>query len=268
MERRTLIVVLLVVLLSLGVGTPSVLAAADDLKLVINGAEVTSDPPPFIEANRTFVPLRLISEKMGSTVYWEPKQQTITIWNECNKVVLQINNRVMTVNDQATEMDVAPTIKDSRTFIPIRYVSQALGTTPIWDNFSRTITILKTTTASPTSQDYLYVYNNGVNAAKQLQELAVEWEAAVKALNLEQSSALRQDILDRINSFKWYEIDYPSARYGKLKPSAADYHVFVDTLKNYLTNQDPNKQVTPDWAEFERIKGLHAKAANQYALVK
>ena len=267
MKKRVLVVALVVALLTFGLGAPGVMAA-DDLKLIINGTEVTCDPAPFIEANRTFVPLRLISEKLGSTVYWEPKEQKIVVWNECNKLVLQINNQTMTVNDEATQMDVAPMIRDSRTFIPIRYVSQALGATPIWDAFSRSISIQETATSSPAPQDYVYVFSNGVSAAIEIQALAVEWEAAVKAQNIDQGAVLSQEILDRIDHFKWYEIDYPAARYVKLKPSAAEYHKYMDTLKNFLTHQDPAKKAMPDWYEFDRIKALHSQAANQYALVK
>ncbi|MEW6276659.1 MAG: copper amine oxidase N-terminal domain-containing protein [Bacillota bacterium] len=46
------------------------------------------------------------------------------------KVVFTINDTKYTVNGVDQTMDVAPYIKDGRTFVPVRYVAQALGVTP------------------------------------------------------------------------------------------------------------------------------------------
>ncbi|MEW6424922.1 MAG: copper amine oxidase N-terminal domain-containing protein [Bacillota bacterium] len=45
-------------------------------------------------------------------------------------VVFTINDTSYTVNGIEQTMDVAPYIKDGRTFVPVRYVAQALGVTP------------------------------------------------------------------------------------------------------------------------------------------
>jgi len=44
------------------------------------------------------------------------------------------------------EMDVAPYIKDGRTFLPVRYVAEALGVSSeniLWDAANKTVTLLK-----------------------------------------------------------------------------------------------------------------------------
>jgi hypothetical protein len=46
------------------------------------------------------------------------------------KVVFTINNTKYTVNGVEQNMDVAPYIKDGRTFVPVRYAAQAVGVTP------------------------------------------------------------------------------------------------------------------------------------------
>jgi hypothetical protein len=46
---------------------------------LVNGAKVTLDAPPFIQAGRTFVPLRFISENLDATVDYDGKAQSITI---------------------------------------------------------------------------------------------------------------------------------------------------------------------------------------------
>jgi hypothetical protein len=38
-------------------------------------------------------------------------------------------------------MDVAPMIRDGRTYLPARYVAEAFGCTVTWDPVGRTVTI-------------------------------------------------------------------------------------------------------------------------------
>ncbi|MBQ7794024.1 MAG: InlB B-repeat-containing protein [Clostridia bacterium] len=46
---------------------------------VVNGEEITLDAPAFIENDRTYTPIRFISEKLGATVEWIPETQQVVI---------------------------------------------------------------------------------------------------------------------------------------------------------------------------------------------
>lgn len=46
---------------------------------VVNGETVKLDSPAFIENDRTYTPIRFISEKLGATVEWDGEDQTVTI---------------------------------------------------------------------------------------------------------------------------------------------------------------------------------------------
>ncbi len=48
-------------------------------KAVVNGKEVKLDSPAFIENDRTYTPIRFISEKLGASVEWLEKEQKIVI---------------------------------------------------------------------------------------------------------------------------------------------------------------------------------------------
>jgi Leucine-rich repeat (LRR) protein len=45
------------------------------------------------------------------------------------------------VNDSEKEMDIAPMIKNGRTFLPIRYVTQTLGAVVEWDDIEKKVTV-------------------------------------------------------------------------------------------------------------------------------
>lgn len=61
-------------------------------------------------------------------------------------VLMTVGSTVYTIDGVEMTMDVAPYIKDSRTYFPVRYVAQALGITAdnvVWDGAQRTVTIFR-----------------------------------------------------------------------------------------------------------------------------
>lgn len=46
---------------------------------LVNGEEITIDSPAFIENDRTYTPIRFVSEELGATVEWNENDQTVTI---------------------------------------------------------------------------------------------------------------------------------------------------------------------------------------------
>ena len=88
---------------------------------------------PFIESDRTFVPVRFISEAFGAEVKWNPENQEILISLDETDIKMYIKKDAYTVNGEENQMDVAPFIKEDRTFVPIRFISEALGKSVYWD---------------------------------------------------------------------------------------------------------------------------------------
>jgi hypothetical protein len=62
------------------------------------------------------------------------------------EAVFTLNSTTYSVNGEQMTMDVAPYLKDGRTYLPVRYVGYALGISPanvLWDNSTRTATFIK-----------------------------------------------------------------------------------------------------------------------------
>lgn len=60
--------------------------------------------------------------------------------------IFSINSTTFTLNNEAITMDVAPEVKDNRTYVPIRYLANSLGVSDqsiSWDSASGTATITK-----------------------------------------------------------------------------------------------------------------------------
>lgn len=63
---------------------------------------------------------------------------------EAQKVLeLTINQKEMTVDGIKKEMDVAPVLTDGRTLVPVRFVSEALGASVLWDGTTRNATVIQ-----------------------------------------------------------------------------------------------------------------------------
>ena len=85
----------------------------------------TNDVAPVIVGNRTMVPIRVITEALGGTADWNEAARTVT---------LRINGKIlrMTIDQTIAGFDAAPVIINSRTYVPIRYVAEALGANVEW----------------------------------------------------------------------------------------------------------------------------------------
>ena len=106
----------------------------DDNKHVVPYIDTASD--------RTLVPVRFIAERMGAEVQWEDATRTITIQKGETTLVMQVGSTAYTKNGAPMEMDAAPCItEDARTFVPLRFVSEALDRAVFWDENNRAIVL-------------------------------------------------------------------------------------------------------------------------------
>jgi len=102
-----------------------------------DGEKTTMDTSPFIISGRTFVPIRFVSESLGGTVLWDGEERKVTIILNGETIEMWIGKNYAYVNGQSELIDsknpdITPFIKDDRTFVPLRFVSESLGMKVIW----------------------------------------------------------------------------------------------------------------------------------------
>ena len=94
---------------------------------------------PYINNNRTFVPVRFVADALGASVEWDAKTGTATLRSEENIIKLTTNDKWMQVSDykpvvwKKIKMDTAPHIVNNRMMIPIRYIAENLNCRVDWD---------------------------------------------------------------------------------------------------------------------------------------
>ena len=113
------------------------------LRVVVNGNKVSfPDAQPFIDENgRTQVPVRFVSEALGAKVDWDGDDKKVTLALNSRTVILTIGKRGYEINSQSYQMDTVAILQDSRTFVPIRFVSEALGASVVWDQATKSVYI-------------------------------------------------------------------------------------------------------------------------------
>lgn len=107
----------------------------------IDGKEVTMEQAPFVENGRTFVPLRMVSESFGAEVAWNQDTRGITVKLNDVQIFMTIGSNKAVVNDRTVDLDAPPILRNGRTFVPVRFVSEWLGGKVEWNERLRMILI-------------------------------------------------------------------------------------------------------------------------------
>lgn len=111
-------------------------------KIIVNGEPLVSDVTPFLNKDgRVMVPFRAIGEKLGAFVDWDAAARTAILSIEDVTVKATVNKQAIDVNGAEQQIDTFAVIKNGRTFIPLRAVSQALGAQVGWEQATKTATI-------------------------------------------------------------------------------------------------------------------------------
>jgi transglutaminase-like putative cysteine protease len=106
----------------------------------LDGIELAfADQPPIIASGRTLVPLRFVSEAFGAQVDWDPATGSVPIALDDINVMLRIGRREVVVNERTVLLDVAPTLINGRTMVPLRFVSEVLGATVSWSDLHSSV---------------------------------------------------------------------------------------------------------------------------------
>ncbi len=97
--------------------------------------------------NRTFVPIRFVSEELGAQVEWENDTQTAVITKDGRTVRMQVGALTYTLDGEEKAMDVPAEFTPSvggnfRTMVPVRFVTEALGYQVEWDQTRNLVVIM------------------------------------------------------------------------------------------------------------------------------
>lgn len=142
MFKKVLSLILAVGML-FSMGTAAIAADGEKVTVNLDGTEVYfPDAQPFIDArSRTLVPIRFVSEAMGARVDWENDTRTVVIKKDKDTVRYTIGEMKGYLNDEIRVFDTYGILKEDRTFVPLRFISEMLSCDVDWNDETRTVTI-------------------------------------------------------------------------------------------------------------------------------
>jgi stage II sporulation protein D len=115
-------------------------------KALVNEEVLNLDVAPFIEEERTFVPLRFIAESFQAKVDWNAQLKKIDITLEHplikKKIELRINSKIAYINGKETTLEVPPfIIPPGRTVVPLRFIAESFDSKVDWEPLVKNIII-------------------------------------------------------------------------------------------------------------------------------
>lgn len=88
---------------------------------------------PFIKDGRTLAPFRTITENLGAKVSWDPVERLVSMQKGLIEIELVIDSSIAKVNGNVVDLDVPVTIVNDKTFVPIRFLAEALNVEIAWE---------------------------------------------------------------------------------------------------------------------------------------
>lgn len=148
--KKFLLSITAAALLFAGSAVPTQAAKSENakpIKVLLDAKTIQfPDAQPFQDDNDyVMVPIRFVSEALGAKVGWQKTggHLAVSIKNDAHSVAMTVGQNTATVDGQTKTYETKIILKQNRTFVPLRLVSEGLGQTVEWDKVSRWVWIGK-----------------------------------------------------------------------------------------------------------------------------
>lgn len=138
-------------LMATSMGFPAMAAESDRIGVYVNGEPVSlTDAAPKLTDGRTFIPFRAVFVALGfadNEIEYDSLTQTITAVKGGTTLTHVVGTKSITTAKDGQTATVEAAVGSyidpmlGRTYVPVRFVAQALGCNVGWDNNSRSVII-------------------------------------------------------------------------------------------------------------------------------
>lgn len=225
-----------------------------DTNIQVNGKNLVTDVAPVIMNDYTYVPIRNIGEILGYNVNYDEATESITMFQPDLKttVKMTVNSNEAYVNNQEMSMPVPPVIINSRTLVPVRFVSEALESKVKWiegyeyDNVMEP-NLVKIYSSCPVKYQNTDIYSACYSDSKNLaggitpEGCTISYDIVIPQFSNMKDSAFQQTLNDE------FKKDYEETKtemdqnYQEQQAEEADYR-YMNSIEQsyYLINETSN----------------------------
>ena len=136
-------------------------AASNNISVYVEGEKVVFDTDPYITDGHTMVPMRGVMEALGATVSWEENNKTATAIKNSVITKFAIGSHDYYKNGAIEYMDAPAVQLNSRTYVPLRAISESFGFKVEWDEASNSVYITSGALSYPEENIYYIKSANG-----------------------------------------------------------------------------------------------------------
>lgn len=119
----------------------------DNPVMNVNGVQSEIDTgrgtKPVVINGRTFVPIRAIIEAFNGSVKWEESTKTVILTLNDDVIKLVVDSNTASLNGKRQTLDVAPTVINGRTMLPVRFVAEGFNLGVAWESNTQTVSIIR-----------------------------------------------------------------------------------------------------------------------------
>ncbi|AKL96031.1 copper amine oxidase domain-containing protein [Clostridium aceticum] len=112
------------------------------IQIIVNNQKLQLPSPAMILNARTMVPISAVAEALDAEVKWHALERQVVISKDTVNLILTIDSVNALVNDEVVLLDAPPIIANSRTYVPISFISNAFGVKTTWDSSTRSVNIV------------------------------------------------------------------------------------------------------------------------------
>ena len=133
----------------------------------INGQQMQMDTKAFIDDNsRLMVPIAFLANAFGISSSWNDNTKTVTLVDRDITILITVGNKTILVNNEKRVIDTSPINRDSRVFLPVRHIAEALKFTGTWNDIDNSAKFTRSENqVRPTIQTKFLPNQNGYSFA-------------------------------------------------------------------------------------------------------
>lgn len=126
-----------------------VMSLNKDIQIYVDHVKLLPDVSPYLENDRTFVPIRFVAEALKANIEWDGSKATAIIKGNGQTISLPVGSKTAYVNGTAYNVDATIKLYQDRVFVPLRFVSEVLQSKVEWNQSNYSVNI--TTGQNPSS---------------------------------------------------------------------------------------------------------------------
>jgi len=118
-----------------------------EIRILVDGNVLAVTDVPIIVNSRTLIPLRNLLVGLGvpdnnENIQWLGESREVKVFHEDVSIQLTIDSDIAYVNGTQYKLDSPAIIYNSRTYLPAKFVGEALGYKVLWDAYTPAVVVV------------------------------------------------------------------------------------------------------------------------------